>query len=101
MEGESGGLFWTPQIINNDEMDKSKELETFGSTWLGRLFDRKVKATKQKQIDNECMNICTCSYSYQVIGCAAYPSGKCIWHPDNDPYDLKNRHWVNGKFVKK
>lgn len=44
---------------------------------------------------------CLCTKGYQVIGCPAYDLGKCIWHPDNDPYDLKNREWVNGEFVKK
>lgn len=78
-----------------------EDIEKYGTTWLGRLFDRKVKAAKQKQIDDECMEICTCSTNHQVIGCTAYDSGKCIWHPANDPYGLKDREWVDGKFVKK
>lgn len=78
-----------------------EELEKHGTTWLGRLFDKKVKAKELKKIDDECMNICTCSVNYQVIGCVAYDSKKCIWHPDNDPYGLKDRHWVDGQFVKK
>jgi hypothetical protein len=77
-------------------------LEKHGSTLLGRLLDNKAKYKANKEMNEKIINeSCTCTGGYQVIGCTAYDSGKCIWHPNNDPYGLKNRHWVDGKFVKK
>lgn len=40
---------------------------------------------------------CICHPNIQAYCC---PAGeKCIWHPSNDPYGLKHRKWVYGKFV--
>ena len=76
-------------------MDK---LEKYGSTFLGRLLDKKAKERKlEKEMDKIADETCTCSPGYQVIGCSAYKHKTCIWHPDNDPYDLKNREWVRGQ----
>lgn len=73
-----------------------------GSTWLGRMLDRKAKNKKEDELMDRIIDeSCACTPSYQAIGCSAYKYGKCYWNPENDPYDLKNRHWVDGKFVKK
>lgn len=77
------------------------ELEQFGSTFLGRLLDQKAKRKKKSADLQSMINDCICTGSGQAIGCPAYPEKNCIWHPENDPYDQKNRHWINGQFVKK
>lgn len=40
---------------------------------------------------------CICHPNFQAYGC---PAGeKCIWHPSNDPYGLKHKERIDGKFV--
>lgn len=54
---------------------------------------------KSKPIVETDPNACICFPGAQVIGCPAYDSGKCVWHPSNDPYELKHRKRVDGKFI--
>lgn len=73
-------------------------LEKFGSTWLGRLLDKKAK---KKEVENDMDKFmyddikkiaeekCTCTRYYQSYACPAYDHRECIWHPDNDPHRVK------------
>ena len=79
----------------------SQILEKFGSTWLGRMLDKKAKRKKEESLINSMIDDCICNGFGQAIGCPAYPKKTCIWYPDNDPYNLKNREWVNGNFIEK
>jgi len=60
------------------------------------ILDKKIAPSELN--DNKS---CICGGSFQSIGCPAYDDKTCIWHPDNDPYGLKDREWVDGQFVKK
>lgn len=61
--------------------------------FFGRKANSAIKSEDSKK--------CICEGSFQSIGCPAYDDKSCIWHPDNDPYGLKDREWVDGFFVKK
>ncbi len=62
-----------------------------------RIFGGKANPAVKSEGSKKCI----CGGSFQAIGCPAYDDKSCVWHPDNDPYGLKDREWVDGSFVKK
>jgi hypothetical protein len=70
------------------------ESEILEDTLIGQRLDKKAKYKLIKSdIEKISDEACTCSPSYQSLGCAAYKHGLCIWHPNNDPYKQKEKEW--------
>ena len=39
---------------------------------------------------------CICSSRHRVVGCPAYATGECYWHPQNASDDSNDYYWSCG-----